>query len=195
MFDIIIIMNRRDKNNLLLVITTVLTTCLLLVSCGVKPDNTGTLSEQSVSCVQNDFEMILYTDKSVYETTDIVQVWATLEYTGDKDEITIWSGEPFMIFSFTDGKDFNNLGTPVNNLLKSTTIEKGELYRFNYEKSVTIFEDFPDADFWREFAKEKDLRLPVGTYTISLKGDFGFSENVQEYPSDLLSELEIKVVE
>jgi len=150
---------------------------------------------QSKSCVQNDFEMILYTDKAVYTTTDIVQVWATLEYIGKEDAITIWSGDPFMVFSFTDGKGFNNLGTPGIDVLKSTILGKGEIYIFNYQKSVVVYEDSPDADFWREFAKDPELRLPAGTYTISLKGDFGLTENVMEHPSGLLCELIIEVVE
>jgi len=79
-------------------------------------------------------------------------------------------------------------------LLKSTIIEKGRLYHFDYKKSVVIDENFPDADFWRTFAQEEDLMLPVGVYTISLTGEFGFTENVISCPSGLACELEIEVV-
>ena len=80
-------------------------------------------------------------------------------------------------------------------LLVSTSIAKGEVCRFDYQKSVSWDENAPDADFWKEFAKDPLLRLPAGTYTIILKGDSGFTENVMDHPSGLLCELEIEVVD
>jgi len=149
----------------------------------------------SAYCIGEDFEMLLYTDKAIYKTTDIVQVWATLEYIGDEDAITIWSSDPFMSFYFTDGKDFINLGTAVNDVLKSTELERGKVYRFDYQKNVSWDENAPDADFWREYAKDPLLRLPAGTYTIILNGVFGLTENATDYLNGLFCELKIEVVE
>jgi len=65
------------------------------------------------------FELKVYSDKQVYKTRDKIKIWATLEYIGDKSEIKIWHGEPYIIYSITNGKDFNLDGLR-HMILKST---------------------------------------------------------------------------
>lgn len=78
--------------------------------------------------------MILFSDKEVYKSTDIIQIWATLQYIGNDDIITIWHGIPYMVFSITNDEDFNSVGL-VHTILTATTLEECELYYFAYQKS------------------------------------------------------------
>ncbi|MDR1185535.1 MAG: hypothetical protein LBK67_12180 [Coriobacteriales bacterium] len=144
------------------------------------------------SCTGDGFEVRLFSDKEVYKSTDTIQIWATLEYNGDEDVVTIWHGYPCMGFSLTDGKDFNVDGV-VLTVLTSTEIEKGNVYRFYYQKSGAWSADDPDADFWEDFYKEKDLVLPEGEYTVTVRGDFSLTEEPFDSQSGLLCELKIKV--
>jgi len=146
----------------------------------------------SVNCAQNGFEMNLYSDKSVYKAMDIINIWATLQYVSDGDEITIWHGDPYMVFSITDGKDFNMDGM-VEDILTSTVLEKDKLYHFDFHKSGGWSADDPNADFWDRFYQEKDLRLPVGEYTVTLRGAFSLSMDTWDN-SGLVCELAIKVM-
>lgn len=150
-------------------------------------------SENSIVCNENGFEMKLFSDKQTYKTTDSILIWATLEYGGDGDTVKIWHGEPYISFSITDGKDFNVDGI-VLIYLTSTFLQKGIIYRFEYQKSGGFDANSPDADYWESFYSEKELRLPEGEYTISVRGEFSLTENVTDSPSNLLCELPIKVV-
>ena len=56
----------------------------------ITPDDTDyenlTTLEQSPSCIKNDFELKLFSDKEVYKSTDIIKIHATLKYIGNDDE-------------------------------------------------------------------------------------------------------------
>ena len=175
--------------------------CAALIICAAGCGTTGPAEDpgseidlNSAECRANGFEMALFSDNTVYKTTDIIQIWATLAYTGPEDTVTIWHGIPYISFSITDGKDFNVEGLTLT-VLASTVLNKGEVYRHDYEKSGGYGEDDPDADFWRAFYAEKDLILPPGAYTISAGGAFSLTETVTDSPSGLLCELKINVAE
>ena len=153
----------------------------------------GTRPEpNSAGCENNGFEMRLYSDRAVYKTTDAIKVWATLQYVGDGDTVTIWHGEPYMVFSITDGKNFNSGGS-ILTVLTSTVLKQGKLYRFDYQKSGGWDAGGPDAAFWENFYREKELRLPAGEYTISVDGWFSLTDAVIGSESGLRCELKILV--
>ena len=138
-------------------------------------ENTATQIEAETT--ENDFCLTLYADNSAYSTDDAIQIWATLEYVGGDNSVTIWHGDPYIVFSITDGADFHVSGL-VHDSLTSTILQKGQLYHFDYVKSGGYDTLAPDADFWREFYHEEDLKLPAGTYTVSVDGAFYLSEDV-----------------
>ena len=165
--------------------------CLLILSGCQGPQNQGqmepdgaggTASENTASQIEaetteNDFCLTLYADNSAYSTDDAIQIWATLEYVGGDNSVTIWHGDPYIVFSITDGADFHVSGL-VHDSLTSTILQKGQLYHFDYVKSGGYETLAPDADFWREFYHEEELKLPAGTYTVSVDGAFYLSEDV-----------------
>lgn len=168
---------------------------LLILGAGFAVYNHTSSSNQnanSVSLTRNDFEMNFFSDKKIYKSTDKIKIWATLKYVGNKDTIRIWHSIPYIIFSITDGKEFNT-ETSVYTILTSTVLEQGKVYHFNYQKSGGWSKDSPNATFWENFYKEKDLHLPVGEYTVTVRGAFSLTENIVESNSELLCKLKIEV--
>ena len=153
---------------------------------------TPVIGANSVTHVSNDFIMTLNSDKKVYKTTDIINIWGTLEYIGDNDTIEIWHGCPFMLFSVSDGNKYD-LGGMTIDILTTSVLQKNRVYHFEYQKSGGYSADAPDAEYWRNFFSEPDLLLPVGEYTVTLHGGFSLSERVIDSRSGLLCELKITV--
>ncbi len=147
---------------------------------------------------RNGFELRLFTDKLTYTTDEAIPLWATLEYVGEQDKITIWHGDPYITFSIkdsvTDGDAFRVDGL-VLTILTSTELERGKIYEFDYVKSGGFSEDAPDADFWREFYQTKELKLPAGTYTVTVNGAFHVSEQMNPEDNGPSTALEITVTE
>ena len=152
----------------------------------------GGTSEISSTCTANDFVLKLFADKENYTTNEAIQIWATLEYVGEKDSVTIWHGLPYIVFSITDGADFNVDGM-VLTVLTSTELNKGEVYEFDYVKSGGFSADDPNAEFWEKFYQEEDLKLPAGTYTVTVRGAFSRSEDVVNDDRGLSCRLQIRV--
>lgn len=155
-------------------------------------EKVGSASEISSTCTANDFVLKLFADKASYTTDETIQIRATLEYAGEKDTFTIWHGLPYISFSLTDGADFNVNGM-ILTVLTSTDLNKGQIYEFDYVKSGGFSADDPNAEFWEKFYQEEDLKLPAGTYTVSVRGAFSLSEDVVNDDSGLSCQLQIKV--
>ena len=141
---------------------------------------------------ENDFSLKFHADNSVYSTDEAIKIWATLEYVGDENSVTIWHGDPYIVFSITDGADFY-ISDFIHDILTSTVLEKGEQYRFDYVKSGGWDTEGPDADFWENFFQEEELKLPAGTYTISVDGEFYLSEDILSAEKGPSCELQITV--
>ena len=149
------------------------------------------LGANNVTHEYNDFIMTLSSDKQVYSPTDVIKIWATLEYVGDNDTIEIWYGCPFMNFSVVGGI-YELYGMTID-ILTSSILKKNHVYHFDYQKSGSWGADEPDAKFWENFFSIKDLSLPAGEYAITLHGGFSISESVLGSESGLKCGLIITV--
>ena len=146
------------------------------------------------SAVVNDFEIKLYSQKPSYWTGEEVVLWATLEYQGERDTITIWHGKPYITFSITDGADFNT-GGMVATILTSTKLRRGEVYRFAFQKSGGYDPAAPDGAFWENFYQEEGLHMPPGTYTVTVDGAFSISPEQRPGEQGPSCELQITITE
>ena len=176
--------------------TQIIICCLLLFCfCACSAENTEPEdATNSNTGSLKDFELLLHSDKSVYKTTDAIEIWAELVYTGENNDITIWSGDPYISFSISDGEDVG-IGSAHWLMMKETVLVRGVLYRSDYVKSSFWYEEMPNADFWKEFMEQKELFLPAGKYTITAEGEFTLSnERGAEY-SGPSCQIEIEVVE
>ena len=156
---------------------------------------TGTADESADGAAQDYsslFELNLYTDKTIYSTTEKIKIWATLKYIGKDNHIKIWHGDPYISFYISDGKDFDTGGF-VHDILMSTDLEKGKLYHFDYTKNGGYSADGPKAEFWRGFYAEEDLYLPEGEYTVKVATAFTLTEKQEKNASNLSKELKITV--
>jgi hypothetical protein len=112
------------------------------------------------------FEINIYTDKDEYKAGEPILCWATVEYVGEGDGITIYSSDPLVGFGLKDGRYFDGEYW-VNDVLITTEFTKGETEAYEFTKSGTWDADDPDAAFYEQFFKEKDFTLPAGDYEIS----------------------------
>jgi hypothetical protein len=111
------------------------------------------------------FELQINTDKEEYTAADAISCHATLEYVGGADSITISSSDPLVYFTIKGGIFKGDYA--VNDVLKSTTLYKGEPLRFDFVKSGGYSEDDRNAAFWKSWFEDPELKLPAGEYTIS----------------------------
>lgn len=139
-------------------------------------DTSKEASEEIPEDYNKIFELNLFSDKTIYKTTENIKIWATLKYIGSNSQVKIWHGLPYINFGISDGKEFN-IGTAVASILTSTLLEKDKLYSYDYVKSGGYSADDPKADFWKAFYEEKDLYLPEGNYTITVGGAFSLTDN------------------
>jgi hypothetical protein len=153
---------------------------------------TATIGANSVTQITDNFIITLNSDKEIYTAADIIHIWGTLEYIGETDTIEIWHSCPFMLFSISDGNDFNIYGMTVD-ILASSVLQRGRVYHFEYQKSGGWSASDPDAEFWENFFNDPDLRLPAGEYTITLHGGFGLAERIPDSSSGLMVSLTITV--
>ena len=130
-----------------------------------------TQGRQVTESFDDNFRIILYSEKDIYSDTEEINIWGTLEYIGPEDSIDIYSGEPYIGFTVeSEGVPFiQNL---VLTLLKTTTLEKGEVQEFPLRKSGGFSEDDEDADFWREFYTEERMLFPKGEYQLTFSTGF-----------------------
>ena len=148
---------------------------------------TPLLGANSVTVTTDEFIMTLNTDQKVYSETDVIRIWGTLEYIGDSRTVQIWHACPFMMFGIRGGKfDLEAFAALIGT---SSTLQRGRVYHFEYQKSGGWGANSPDAAFWEAFFREPDLILPAGTYTVTLFGDFTIGEHEQRRQSGLFAEL------
>jgi len=152
--------------------------CILLFITGCVRKDVATLSDKKngdasssdnskVFVSEDDkFRLKLFINGTEFKSTDKIDIYATLEYIGDEDEIKICHSDPYFDFVITDHKGFNTGGVFAS-VLKYTVLKKGEVKKIPYCKSGSYSGDDPNAEFWDAFYAEEDLYLPKGEYTIS----------------------------
>ena len=101
--------------------------------------------------------------------------YATLEYVGEEDSITIYSGDPLVYFTIQGGRFTGAYA--ISDVLMTTTLKKTEPVRFGFVKSGGYSADDADAAFWESWYAEPQLVLPAGGYTVSATADGFFDEN------------------
>lgn len=165
-------------------------TLITFIACGEKKEESTSITE---SMKDEIFQLKLYIDKHQYTKDEIINCYATLEYIGEEDSITIYHGDPLVGFALKDEKYFDG-SYGQHTILLSTTIKKGEILRFDFSKSGGWSGDDPNADFYQEFFSEKELFLPEGTYEVSATIECSFdNDDVQgsKYSKSVSAEIAV----
>lgn len=137
------------------------------------------------------FQVKTYINKLKFKENEEISMYSTIEYIGEKDSITIWSGEPYFHYKIYNGQEHFNEGLTLD-LLKKTVLNKGEIYTIPFSKSGGYSEDDHKADFWKHYYSEKELKLPKGKYSFTAYTDFSLNEKQVEKVT-LKIEFEVKV--
>ncbi|MBU5677648.1 YobA family protein [Alkaliphilus sp. MSJ-5] len=132
-----------------------------------------------------------YINKLELKENEEISMYSTIEYIGEKDNITIWSGEPYFHYTIYNGQEYFNEGI-TEDLLKQTVLNKGEIYTIPFSKSGGFSGDDPKADFWKHYYSEKELKLPKGEYSFTAYTDFALTEEQTEKVT-LKIDFEVKV--
>lgn len=151
--------------------------CIVLFTfsaCGEKLEETS--FNIVVSTKDDTFELKMYLDKGTYRSDEVISCYATLEYVGEEDSITIYHSDPLIGFALKDNRYFDG-GYFTNDVLLTTTLNKGEIMRVDFIKSGGWASDNPNADFYEKFYAEQDLILPVGRYKIAASVTCSFDGN------------------
>ena len=166
---------------------------------GIVARRTPLLGENTAAHANNGFVLTLNSDRHVYSTTDAINIWAALEYTGSRRGTKIWHDCPFMIFSISggDGIWFGGIFFGFRFHCQATSVlERGRVYHFDYQKGGIMFPEDPGIEYWNHFFDEGELLLPPGEYTITVLGNFYLSDWVDWADRDksgLMAEITIVV--
>ncbi len=137
------------------------------------------LKDRVFAVSDENFEVKTYISKLSFDEEEEISLYSTIEYIGDKSSITIWSGEPYFHHMIHKGEEVFSGGLTLD-VLQGTELKKGEVYNIPFVKSGGFSEGDEDADFWRIFFAEKELKLPAGEYTFEAVTSFTLDEAQKE---------------
>lgn len=170
-------------------------TALTLAGCGsgegkeqpaatMNPKLTERLASPLLERKDEYFEMKLQIAQTTYKAGEPINLSATLTYVGEEKSYTVWgSSSAQVVFTLTDGKNFNMDGASTSDLVP-TEFKQGEKVSYPFVKSGGFSSNEPDADFWKSFYAEKELKLPAGTYLVTASCNFSLTQEVLESSYD-----------
>lgn len=112
------------------------------------------------------FEMVLYMDKKQYTANEAIRCYATLKYIGKDDSITIYHSDPLIGFALKDNQYFHG-ELASDSVLRTTTMKKGEILFFDYQKAGGWSDEDVNASFYQKFYAQPELILPAGKYELT----------------------------
>lgn len=133
-------------------------------------------SEIMVSSKDDLFKLEMYMEKDTYRSGVPIDCYATLEYVGENNSITVYSSFPLLYFTIKDDTLFKE-DSFVHDDLVTTTFTKGQTTKYDYSKSGSWSDDDPNADFYKKFYSEKELILPPGTYEITAVQSYSLNKD------------------
>lgn len=124
------------------------------------------------------FDMQLHVAQTTFKAGEPIDISASLTYTGGKKSYTVWgSSSAQVVFTLTDGKNFGVDGASTSDLVP-TEYKHGETVSYPFVKSGGYSSNDPDAAFWKSFYAEKELKLPPGTYLVTVSSNFALTQDV-----------------
>jgi hypothetical protein len=116
----------------------------------------------------NDFELVLESEKARYRPDEAIIVTASLAYTGEAKRIDVTTDASGPIQFGIREKVFGEIEVGGLSLLtcKTTTFTRGEPLSDPFQKSGGFSGDHPDAGMLRHWMEDPELRLPEGTWHV-----------------------------
>lgn len=137
------------------------------------------------SAVNDDFiSLTIVADNSVYKADEVIECYATLTNMGE-EPITVLHSNPLVVFYIEGGDYFSGSYGREDSLNRTTFVPEEEL-RIEFQKSGGWSADDPNAAFYKTFYEEKELRLPVGQYTLAAHLEYSTDENNMQGTQQML---------
>ena len=129
------------------------------------------------------FDLVLRAPKDRFDASEVVEIGATLTWTGPGPKATIWSGDPGpVVFSIAQIDGRLEMGGAVSTICMSTELARGVPLDQPYVKSVGYSNDDPDAGLYRAFAADPVLHLLPGRWRVTAEVDGLLAECAAEAP-------------
>ncbi len=128
------------------------------------PPSTGTTATQR----DGDFELVLTAGKSRYRPDEVIDVGATLAYLGSESAIDISTDSAGPLQFGIRERVFGEIEMGGISLLTCdrTTMRRDEPLTKAFQKSGGFSGEHPDAEMFREWMQDPELRLPEGTWHL-----------------------------
>jgi len=137
------------------------------------------------------FRHSLYIQKLEPKEYRHISVFSTLEYIGNNDSITIWSGRPYYGYSIVDSNSVYYVMTTILTELTSTVIAKGEVIVLPFINGRGYSNNDPKALYWEMAGKDEYLRLPIGKYKLTTGLYFSLSMDSDEYDNEITIDIHV----
>ncbi|KGX83820.1 hypothetical protein [Pontibacillus marinus] len=142
---------------------------------------------------KGDFIYRLVTEKKVYQNNDSINLYAELEYVGDKDKIKIYHGATPIYFPMSEKTRGYQIPYNTTDPLRTTILKKGEPLIKEYGGSGSYSQE--DKEAYIDFMKSvMDHTLPKGYYVVDGYVDFYvIEENEEEKDYRINAQVDFKV--
>lgn len=139
------------------------------------------------------FKLTLLVQKGPYFNNKTIDIYSTIEYVGEGESINISHGSPYFGYMLHNSEDvcFNEI--TVNTIYAITSINKDDVEKIPFSKTKGWGADDPDAEFWEEYAKDEELKLPNGKYYLKACCLFDLVQNDEDIPYSNFIEIEFEV--
>lgn len=177
---------------------------LLIAACGTgedtPADTTASVDDYSVSNTEatttdGDFIYRLVSEQEEYASAGPVEIYAELEYTGEKDSIDIFHAGSAFLFPMVEKTRGHEIQYVMGEPLITTTLTKGEPLRESYSSSGG-YSDQDDAEYIEFTKKVMNQQFPQGYYIVNGYADF-YTETPDGVQTDyeIHAEVDFKVIE
>jgi hypothetical protein len=174
-----------------------------LAACGIN-ENSGEgnsdlddfqVTQPQAEAAEGDFIYRLVSEKEQYEQGEPLNLYAELEYTGDKDTVTIFHAASPFYFPMHEGTRDYRIDYPMNEPLLQTEITKGEPLREEYVASGGYAAEEDEA--YVEFMQNVMIgNFPPGYYEVDGYANFYIEHSDTEQESyQINAQIDFKVVE
>jgi hypothetical protein len=142
----------------------------------------------------NVINLLLFSDKHVYKTTDCIQTQALLAFVDENVGIEAEFGDPFMTVIISNSKGFVIEGT-INFASSSAVLGRGKSYGFVFQKNSILEIGDADTEFIESFNNNDKLFLPEGEYIVTIIEAFSSLEDLTEKLKEIICELKFSVID
>lgn len=117
-----------------------------------------------------DFILTLGSDQTEYRTDEPIKLWATIEYVGSDEEVTISHYAKSIYFTIAGVDNSVNLEAYRDLQMKITKLVRNSTQTVEYTPSVTYAPGDPNEQIYKHFVENG--QLPAGTYTVGARALF-----------------------